>query len=113
MVRTFVHKIEDEIQSPVDQFSTIRSTFSSLTANRKLILVIVLIFIIIFVERPRSHSTFSLVSQNLVVSRCEKCSPSQKIAEACRWLSRIALNVKVNSPTESLVSCSKNEAGNI
>uniref|UniRef100_A0A914E0V2 Uncharacterized protein n=1 Tax=Acrobeloides nanus TaxID=290746 RepID=A0A914E0V2_9BILA len=53
IVRTFVHKIEDEIQSPVDQFSTIQSTFSSLTANQK----------------PRSNSTFSLVSQDLVVSR--------------------------------------------
>uniref|UniRef100_A0A914DZE7 Uncharacterized protein n=1 Tax=Acrobeloides nanus TaxID=290746 RepID=A0A914DZE7_9BILA len=96
IVRTFVHKIEDEILDPVNQFSTIQSTFSSLTADQK----------------PRSNSTFSLVSQDLVVSRCEKCCPSQKIAETFRWLSRIPLDVEVNSPTKSLVSCSNNEARN-
>uniref|UniRef100_A0A914EB40 Uncharacterized protein n=1 Tax=Acrobeloides nanus TaxID=290746 RepID=A0A914EB40_9BILA len=88
--RTFVHKIEDEIESPIDQFSAIQSTFSLLTADQK----------------PRSHSTFSLVSQDLVVSRCEKCCPNQKIAET---LSRIATDVGVNSPTKSL-SCSNNKA---
>ena len=65
--------------------------------------------IIIFVEKQRSRSTFSLVSQDLVVSRCEKCCPNQKIAETCRWLSRVALDVGANSPTKSL-SCSNNEA---
>uniref|UniRef100_A0A914CI92 Uncharacterized protein n=1 Tax=Acrobeloides nanus TaxID=290746 RepID=A0A914CI92_9BILA len=93
IIRTLVHKIEDEIQDPVGQFSTIQSTFSSLTAE----------------QRPRSNSTFSLVSQDLVVSRCENCSPNQKIAETCRWLSRVALDVGVNSPTKSL-SCSNNKA---
>uniref|UniRef100_A0A914CL01 Uncharacterized protein n=1 Tax=Acrobeloides nanus TaxID=290746 RepID=A0A914CL01_9BILA len=93
IVRTFVHKIEDEIQDPVGQFSTIQSTFSSLTAD----------------QRPRSHSTFSLVSQDLVASRCENCCPNQKIAETCRWLSRIATDVGANSPTKSL-PCSNNKA---
>jgi hypothetical protein len=65
--------------------------------------------IIIFVDKHRSRSTFSLVSQDLVVSRCEKCCPSQKIAETFRWLSSIALDVGDNSPTKSL-SCSNNEA---
>uniref|UniRef100_A0A914CLF2 Uncharacterized protein n=1 Tax=Acrobeloides nanus TaxID=290746 RepID=A0A914CLF2_9BILA len=93
IVRTLIHKIQDEIQDPVGQFSTIQSTFPSLTAD----------------QRPRSNSTFSLVSQDLVASRCEKCCPNQKIAETCRWLSRVALDIGANSPTKSL-SCSNNKA---
>uniref|UniRef100_A0A914CK61 Uncharacterized protein n=1 Tax=Acrobeloides nanus TaxID=290746 RepID=A0A914CK61_9BILA len=36
IIRTLVHKIEDEIQSPIDQFSTIQSTFSLLTADQSI-----------------------------------------------------------------------------
>lgn len=35
LVRTFVHKIEDEIQSPVEQFSTMQAAFPRLTPDRK------------------------------------------------------------------------------
>uniref|UniRef100_A0AC34F6K8 Uncharacterized protein n=1 Tax=Panagrolaimus sp. ES5 TaxID=591445 RepID=A0AC34F6K8_9BILA len=58
IVRTFVHKMEDEISSPADQFVKLQESLPKLT-------------------RQNSASTYSLVSQNRLESQCEKCSPKK------------------------------------
>ncbi|KAK0395399.1 hypothetical protein QR680_001261 [Steinernema hermaphroditum] len=58
LVRTFVHKMEDEIQSPIDQYESIQKEFAKLTLER---------------QRSQSKSTYSLVSQDRLASSCPKC----------------------------------------
>ncbi|TMS35118.1 hypothetical protein L596_002582 [Steinernema carpocapsae] len=61
LVRTFVHKMEDEIQSPIDQYESIQKEFAKLTLES---------------QRAQSKSTYSLVSQDRLASECPKCSPA-------------------------------------
>jgi hypothetical protein len=58
IVRTFVHKMEEEIPSPADQIVTLQESLPKIT-------------------RQNSASTYSLVSQNRLESQCEKCSPKK------------------------------------
>uniref|UniRef100_A0A1I7ZLW1 DDE_Tnp_1_7 domain-containing protein n=1 Tax=Steinernema glaseri TaxID=37863 RepID=A0A1I7ZLW1_9BILA len=58
LVRTFVHKMEDEIQSPIDQYESIQKEFAKLTLKR---------------QGSQSKSTYSLVSQDRLSSSCPKC----------------------------------------
>uniref|UniRef100_A0A7E4VWZ7 CRIB domain-containing protein n=1 Tax=Panagrellus redivivus TaxID=6233 RepID=A0A7E4VWZ7_PANRE len=65
IVRTFVHKMEDEIQSPQVQLETIQNAFPKLTSQNKSL----------------SASTYSLVSQDRLKSQCANCcgkSPLRK-----------------------------------
>ncbi|CEF60162.1 Hypothetical protein SRAE_X000190200 [Strongyloides ratti] len=62
IMRTIVHKIEEEIPSPVDQIKNIATEFDNLNGHLKK-------------DNPLSHSTYSLVSDDRVRSHCSKCRP--------------------------------------
>ncbi|KAI1727631.1 hypothetical protein Ddc_04946 [Ditylenchus destructor] len=64
IVRSFVHKIEDEIQSPADQFSAVQAEFPKFNLH----------------SNELSKSTFSLVSHDRVTSRCDKCSRADGVS---------------------------------
>uniref|UniRef100_A0A0N4ZBK1 Uncharacterized protein n=1 Tax=Parastrongyloides trichosuri TaxID=131310 RepID=A0A0N4ZBK1_PARTI len=63
LMRTIVHKIEDEIASPVDQIKNVASEFDNLNNG------------LLKKDNPISQSTYSLVSDNRIRSQCSKCRP--------------------------------------
>lgn len=94
IVRSFVHKIEDEIQSPTDQLNTIQEVFPTLSNSSKLIYYHFpndySIYHYIFIDKSMSASTYSLVSQDRVKSQCDKCTPAKLITnlQNCSKLSK-------------------------
>uniref|UniRef100_A0AC34R9Q0 Uncharacterized protein n=1 Tax=Panagrolaimus sp. JU765 TaxID=591449 RepID=A0AC34R9Q0_9BILA len=91
IVRTFVHKLEDEIQSPVAQLDTIQEVFPQLSQKQKAL----------------STSTYSLVSQDRIKSNCEKCCPKKKNLRQCSLLSKSSCKLQnVGNSSENHKKCS-------
>uniref|UniRef100_A0A7E4ZSU1 Doublecortin domain-containing protein n=1 Tax=Panagrellus redivivus TaxID=6233 RepID=A0A7E4ZSU1_PANRE len=61
IVRTFVHKLEDEVRDPTHQLETLKYVFPTLT------------------KKARSASTYSLVSQERLKSQCVKCNTRNQL----------------------------------
>jgi hypothetical protein len=77
IVRTFVHKMEDEIPSPVDQFVKLQESLPKLS-------------------RQNSASTYSLVSQNRLESQCEKCTPRKILSNVRQFAFLSKSSTKLN-----------------
>uniref|UniRef100_A0AC35TX76 Uncharacterized protein n=1 Tax=Rhabditophanes sp. KR3021 TaxID=114890 RepID=A0AC35TX76_9BILA len=82
LMRSLVHKMEDEIQSPVDQINSLQNEFDSMNLLNK--------------DRQMSQSTFSLVSDDRIVSACRTCNPVKRFKLCKRQLSKSAHSL--NSP---------------
>uniref|UniRef100_A0AC35FZV9 Uncharacterized protein n=1 Tax=Panagrolaimus sp. PS1159 TaxID=55785 RepID=A0AC35FZV9_9BILA len=62
IVRTFVHKMEDEIEDPVEQIAKLHVSLPKLS-------------------REKSISTYSLVSDNRVLNECDKCATEKVLTK--------------------------------
>jgi hypothetical protein len=93
IVRTFVHKMEDEIPSPVDQFVKLQESLPKLS-------------------RQNSASTYSLVSQNRLESQCEKCTPRKILSNVRQFafLSKSSTKLDHSHKNSSTSSFSSNSS---
>uniref|UniRef100_A0A0K0F2K9 Uncharacterized protein n=1 Tax=Strongyloides venezuelensis TaxID=75913 RepID=A0A0K0F2K9_STRVS len=79
LMRSIVHKIEEEIPSPVDQIKNVATEFDNLNGRLKK-------------DNQLSQSTYSLVSDDRVRSQCSKCRPFKFLCKRQLSKSSTSLN---------------------